>query len=756
MSKGMLILQGLAAVSAFTAGALAVRRWQNRGSANGKSLVASGVTGGPAMDSKSTRPKSQLPIRSFEQIVKDTDTQTLIDSIERRCALSQDVFESDCLPILRSFAEYVQFLPASESHHHAQPGGLWIHALEVVDAALSFRAGMELPKGRGTEDRKRFAHRWTVGVFLAALLHDLGKPMADMRVSLYGELVHDGHPWAALAGPMKSVGTATHYSVDFVDAGEKDYLLHQKLPAILMQRFVPEAVLRWLSDDPELLRDLLQYLSGDAKDGVLGEIVKRADSDSVRKNLLTGSRTRFASARSTPLIERLMAAMRRILQEGSALPLNRAGAAGWVFDDSLWIVCGRLADEIRTYLAENESLSGIPTKEKNDRIFDCFQEYGGAITNPETQGAVWRILVECDEWKSPGVLTVLRFPLGLLFESGAYPRQMKGSITVVESGTKSPAKAPEAAPAENPEPPPASNKAKTDEVVKTSSTARRIEPVLEHPEAAASAISHDPLPAPEKSVSVARTSEAGEEPPPPWESDATPSSAVAVINDAPPVTSTPHLEAPSPVQVTSSVSAEEDEFLDHETAAPQDINSLLGETKRVEARTDLIAPVKPLDPPKRGASPRKDGTPASKAFMRWVQLGVNNGELKYNETGALVHFAPEGCLLLSPEIFKRFVREHKEVTAGEVGELITQYGDRAYARLQNEFGKSPWSVRNGDENLHYYAFTKHAGGTSPPSSFYLIGQPDLFWRPVPEANHRIVKATKPPKKAKAQDKKSQE
>lgn len=192
-----------------------------------------------------------------------------------------------------------------------------------------------------------------------------------------------------------------------------------------------------------------------------------------------------------------------------------------------------------------------------------------------------------------------------------------------------------------------------------------------------------------------------------------------------------------------------DDLLEMDAAAPSDIRKLdPREPRRTEASTDLIAPVKPLEQPKTGARPRRDGTPAAKAFMRWVQLGVNSGELKYNETGALVHFVQEGCLLLSPEIFKRFVREHDGVESGEVADLIKEHGERSFTRLQNEFAKSPWSVRNGDENLHYYAFTKHAGGVSPTSSFYLIGDPGLFWRPVPEPNHRIVKTERPTKKVK--------
>lgn len=765
-ATALLVLKGIAGISAFGIGAYAVHKLQSRGTSTNTS-AASIHASKQASLAVADRPRSQLPIRKYRQIVEDTDTQVLIDSIERRAALSKDVFDSDCRPILKAFAEYVQFLPASESHHHAQPGGLWMHALEVVDTALGFRAGMELPRGRGTEDRKRLAHRWTVGVFLAALLHDLGKPMADMRVSLYGAQIHDANRWAALAGPMTSAGAFTHYSVEFVDGGEKDYQLHQKLPAILMQRFVPESVLRWLADDTELLTELLQYLSGENKDGILGEIVKRADSDSVRKNLLTGSRTRFSSARTRPLIERLMEALRRLLQEGNALPLNRAGAAGWVHDGAIWLVCGRLADELRAYLSANESLTGIPSKDKNDRIFDCFQEYGGAETNPASQGAVWRVLVECDDWKSPGVLTVLKFPLGILFDSQSAPRAMNGKITVVAQKDASPASA-SASPAgtsTKPQQPQSVGKALPTAPLTqvTTPTAKKVEPALAQPAALPEATAKpsepaatdmspppaDPLvqrsvtPDPAHATTAADESSHTaplDEPPPPWVND----------DPSPPPASAETDELAQSHPSSESAAADDgDDLLEMDAAAPSDIRKLdPQEPRRTEASTDLIAPIKPLEQPKNGARPRKDGTPAAKAFMRWIQLGVNSGELKYNETGALVHFVQEGCLLLSPEIFKRFVREHEGVESGEVADLIKEHGERSFTRLQNEFAKSPWSVRNGDENLHYYAFTKHAGGVSPTSSFYLIGEPGLFWRPVPEPNHRIVKTERPTKKVK--------
>ena len=152
----------------------------------------------------------------------------------------------------------------------------------------------------------------------------------------------------------------THYTLNFEIT--RDYDLHKKLPIVLFQRLVPSHVLAWLADDVQLMGDLTSYLSGDDQEkGVLREIVTRADSESVKNNLMQGPRTRFASARSVPLIERLMQALRLMLEEGR-LSLNRAGSHGWVYDGKVWFVSKRLADEVRQFLTDRESGEGIPGK----------------------------------------------------------------------------------------------------------------------------------------------------------------------------------------------------------------------------------------------------------------------------------------------------------------------------------------------------------------------------------------------------------
>ncbi|MDO1762441.1 TraI domain-containing protein, partial [Escherichia coli] len=65
--------------------------------------------------------------------------QGTVRSIGSSLGLSAQSERRDVEPLIQQLAEFVQLLPASESHHHAQPGGLLIHLLEVARSALHFR-----------------------------------------------------------------------------------------------------------------------------------------------------------------------------------------------------------------------------------------------------------------------------------------------------------------------------------------------------------------------------------------------------------------------------------------------------------------------------------------------------------------------------------------------------------------------------------------------------------------------------------------
>ncbi len=675
-------------------------------------LALSGGAAPAAGVAQLVRPQQQMPLRGFDELVATTGTAALLASLEQRTRLSVESFRRDCLPMLETFADFVQMLPASEAHHHAQPGGLWIHALEVVDAALTFRAGMELPQGASTEDRKKQEHRWTFAVFAAALLHDVGKPVTDVKVMLFGDDPRAGRPWAPMAGPMRTFGVHW-YSVAFGDPSDREYKAHTKLPAMLFHAFVQRRVMRWLAEEGDVLAQLLAYLSGEDPNGALGSLVKKADSDSVRRNLLLGVRTRFASARTRPLIERLMEALRRMLHEGAVLPLNRPGAAGWVFDDRIWFVCARLADEVRAYLAQHENSAGVPGKDKNDRLFDTWQEHG-AVTPAPDGGAVWRVHVDCDGWSPPDALTVLAFPLEHLYPPGSSrPAPMKGRIWM--PGTPA-APVPPALSSTTPTGVTQAAGPATTGLVPAAAAALASGRVATHADAA---VEGERAAAP---VVVTLTTQAAE----------------AVVElDSKPGQSKSKEEA-------SLAASDESDLLD-----PDERAQLAPTGARATITPVLGAPLRPKE---RGSkAPASLGgrvpSPATTALMAWVADGVGTGAIKYNEEGAPVHFVREGALLLTPEVFRRFLAEHEAVPDGPIAELRASHGERAFARLQNELAKSGWAVRNGDENVHHYAFVKADQQLSRAASFFLIGRPELFWNPVPAPNERIRLAPRPKKMA---------
>ncbi len=58
--------------------------------------------------------------------------QKLLEHIWQRTSLSHRQFASLYLAPLERYASLAQQFPASESHHHAYPGGMLDHGLEIV------------------------------------------------------------------------------------------------------------------------------------------------------------------------------------------------------------------------------------------------------------------------------------------------------------------------------------------------------------------------------------------------------------------------------------------------------------------------------------------------------------------------------------------------------------------------------------------------------------------------------------------------
>jgi integrating conjugative element relaxase (TIGR03760 family) len=651
----------------------------------------------------------RLAVLRGDALIAHLGLEELVDGCRTRIQVDQSLFNKDYLPVIHNAAEWVQLLPASESHHHAHPGGLMLHMLESVLHATRFREGMMLPVGASVEEIPARKHRWTYGVFLAALLHDIGRPVADINVHIFrvGKVPDKWHP---LAGSMLEQGV-NQYALNF-EIKSKSYDLHKKLPIVLFQRIVPSNVLAWLAEDTQLMNELTSYLSGDEHyQGALREIVTKADSESVKTNLMHGPRTRFAAAKSVPLIERLMQALRMMLAEQGRISLNRPGAQGFVFDGSVWFVSKRLADDVRAFLRERESSEGIPGPDKNDRLFDTWQEYGALTPTPEHR-AVWLVMVQLDDgWEQK--LTLLRFPLEKLYQATEhYPPTISGKIILIQRGEADP-----------------------EDVFETTETAEpdhieqqedNVEPEIDagqnttlHQQSG----DNNPFPEPEESLA----------PIPIY------SGAIQPDKKKPASMALPTIKAP-PKPILHEQDGDAEEFLNEDDTATKP-----KPTKNIPPDPVALRPVAPAGQsmPKLGATlGAKQPSAAAHRFIRWVQDGLSSGDLKYNRADAMIHFVPEGMMLVSPTIFRRFAELFGEEGTGKPSERT---GDQLGTGIQRQVTNSGWNVQTGEKksNIQRYVVVGLEGKGKHLISGVVIMDPVRFVNPLPPINPCVVLFEKP-------------
>ncbi|HCW95396.1 MAG TPA: phosphodiesterase [Pseudomonas sp.] len=127
-------------------------------------------------------PKGSMRPESAASLLATPRRQKLLEHIWQRTSLSRRQFATLYLAPLERYAELVQQFPASENHHHAYPGGMLDHGLEIVAYALKLRQSYLLPAGVTPEAQAAQAEAWTAGTAYAALLHDIGKMAMPLEV----------------------------------------------------------------------------------------------------------------------------------------------------------------------------------------------------------------------------------------------------------------------------------------------------------------------------------------------------------------------------------------------------------------------------------------------------------------------------------------------------------------------------------------------------------------------------------------------
>ena len=352
--------------------------------------------------------------------------QRLMKIIWQRTSLPSELFiELYQTPVAR-FAGLVQQLPASEYHHHAYPGGLLDHSLEVMAFAAKLRQQHLLPVGAAPEDQAREAEAWTAGILYAALLHDAGKMVADMDVITETDRVW--HPWE---GPPDRP-----YKLKY--RTPRDYRLHPVAGSLLVSRILPDTALNWLAQYPELYASFLYCISGHYDQaGVMGSVIQDADRASVAQYM--GARAGSVLDNPQPsLAKQLLTALRELVQTRYTLNNPDSGSDGWLTEEALWLISKSTADNIRAWLLQ-QGITRVP--ENNIRLFDEMQAQGLIVPSPEGK-AIWTCDIQADSGWTPGCsLTLLRVsPERVWSERGGQPPVFAGRVEPVQAVVPEPTK----------------------------------------------------------------------------------------------------------------------------------------------------------------------------------------------------------------------------------------------------------------------------------------------------------------------------
>lgn len=348
--------------------------------------------------------------------------QRLLEHIWQRTSLSRRQFATLYLAPLERYTELVQQFPASESHHHAYPGGMLDHGLEIVAYALKLRQSYLLPTGTPPEDQAVQAEIWTAATAYAALLHDIGKIAVDLHVE-----TADGRIWHPWHGPL-SLPYRFRYRQD------REYRLHNAATGLLYNRVLDQEILDWLSVYPEAWSALLYVLAGQYEHaGLLGELVIQADRASVAQ-ALGGDPARAMAAPKHALQRKLLDGLRYLLKE--ELKLNQPQASdGWLTQDALWLVSKTVSDKLRAHLL-SQGIEGIPAN--NTAVFNVLQDHGMLQPTPDDK-AIWRATVTSDAGWSH-TFTLLRLAPALIWEADERPEPFTGTVVIEVPPSVVPAK----------------------------------------------------------------------------------------------------------------------------------------------------------------------------------------------------------------------------------------------------------------------------------------------------------------------------
>ena len=281
-----------------------------------------------------------------------------VRSIASGIGLPPREFNRLILPVLDSFASFAHMLPASQAHHHRGAGGLLAHSLEVAVHALNACQVTSFDHDRYPADRIKRRDRWNAAAVLAALMHDVGKPLYDLRVTdASAEKV-----WQPVANSIPEWAQENGVERYFFHWNPNRHDVHKHLSTTMIDRLLPKELRLWLMEaGQDLYFAMVNAIACDDEKSILTGLVIKADSTSVEADLRKwggDASGQSALGIGVPVSSLVVDTMRHLKSIG-VWQVNELGHRVWIIGDGVFIAWVQGVKDITEELNE-KGVKAVP------------------------------------------------------------------------------------------------------------------------------------------------------------------------------------------------------------------------------------------------------------------------------------------------------------------------------------------------------------------------------------------------------------